>query len=144
MKMKRNMVVLHVFLLNLIVAGLVFLSACDNGGSGGTGITPVDVPIEDLYGDWRTQMRYNGSTYTVTIRLLSSGYTCSIPGLGYSESGTYTYFAGVATLSAYFTGYPYAGTTQVVGTATYIGNDQVYLSLNSKSDLPGNYTLTKY
>jgi hypothetical protein len=123
----------------------LLLKGCklDGGGSSGTDITPMDVPIEDLYGNWRTQVQYSGNAYTATITLLSSGYTCSIPGLGCCESGIYKYPGSVATLLAYFTGGPYTGTTQVVGTARYIGNDQIFLSLNNKSDLPGNYTLTR-
>jgi hypothetical protein len=130
-------------LLNVfILAGVLFVTGCNNGG--GSDITPVNIASADLLGYWDTTIPYGGKIYDTYINIYNStNWTISIPGLSYSDSGTYTLSGGVATLTCYFNGGRYAGTYQVIGTGTYIGDNKVFLELNSKADMPGTFTLQK-
>lgn len=119
------------YLLGILALMLVFgmsIVGCNNGS---TTPTHNNDPGE-LAGTWKGTVM--GHTATITVS--SSGWTLSIPSLSYAATGSFDRNGNSATLYSNSSG-------ENLGTANILSSNSVQLVLNSNSDAPGTYTLTR-
>jgi hypothetical protein len=122
--MKKILVILAVLILS------VGFFACDNGGGNSSS---HNNDAGDFAGTWTSTVM--GQTATVTIS--NTGWTISIPALSHSDNGDFNRNGNTATL------YAESIDGGVIGTATIIDQDDISVTLNSKSSAPGTYSLSK-
>jgi hypothetical protein len=90
----------------------------------------------DIYGTWEGFI----SEQNATVIINASGWSISIPGIGFTDSGTYTITGKTASLKSNNIS---GGNVSNVGHAEYINNNTIHLTLDSNSIAPGTYTLTR-
>jgi hypothetical protein len=86
----------------------------------------------NLNGAWVSRTK----DYDFTVVITDSAWTIAIPAIGHSESGKYTRNGNTGVFKDNSNKVEY-------GTATIVNNNTINLSLNSNTEFPGTYTLTK-
>jgi hypothetical protein len=122
------------FWLGMLVMALVFgmtVVGCSDGSTGGGG-SKKNNDAGALAGIWKGTVMEANATITVS----NSGWTLSVPSYDYYATGSFNRKGNSATLYSNKDG-------KNLGTANIIDDNTIQVVLNSNSDAPGTYTLTK-
>ena len=127
----------YIFILVTALFFILLMTACDDGGAGGGGtdiLKEYEMDYVDIINSyWDGTIFYMGKTNNVVIRIPDdSRYQFYVNGI-LDDTGTYNRDFNTASLTS--SDPRYSG--KVVGTATILDPDTVYISLNSNSIYPG-------
>ena len=122
MKKKLFLSGIVIFLMVIVFLAVGCKTDDDGGNTGGTG--------GGITGTWGGMVMGSNAIVVIT----ASGWSLSVPVVGFSDSGTYIMSGITATL--------YSGSTNT-GTAVIIDRNTISVTLNQNSIAPGTYTLTR-
>jgi len=114
----------------VLVFGMM-AGGCSNGTT-----TTHNNDAGPLEGTWTGQVLVLGMMRDATVVVTYSGWTLNVPAISYTDTGSFHRNGNSAVL--------YSNTDRSnVGTAVMTDEDTISLVLNSNSDAPGTYILTR-
>ena len=124
------------FCLGMLVMALVFcliVVGCSNGSSSPS----YNNDAGELAGTWQGNVMVSGyGALLATVGITNSGWTISVPGASFADTGSFNRNGNSATLYSNTDG-------KNIGTATIIDSTTIKVVLNGNSVAPGTYTMTK-